>query len=180
MTDKINQNEDSNDSYPDNQDMARVENLERSTESTDRIMELENLVAEKEERLAKTNARIAELEQVIVEKDEEITNLKEKEAGISEKLTTTEKVLVEAISSYKDIVLRANPNVPEELVGGDTIEAVDESLKRAKVLVDKVRQGLENEVLLSRIPSGAPERTSPDFSGLSPREKIKQAMSTNR
>ncbi len=180
MTDKINQNEDSNDSYPDNRDMAGVENPERSIESTDRITELENLVVEKEERLVKTNTRITELEQVIVEKDGEITSLKEKEAGLGEKLTITENFLVDAVSNYKNIVIKTNPGIPEELIGGDTIEAVDESLEKAKVLVDKVRQGLENEVMLSKIPSGAPERNSPDLSGLSPREKIQQAMSTNK
>jgi uncharacterized coiled-coil protein SlyX len=180
VTDNLNQNEEADDSQPGNRDIAEVRNPEQVTESTDRITELENLVVEKEERLIKTNERIAELEQAIAEKDGEINNLKEKEAELGEKLTTIENFLADAVSSYRGIVIKANQNVPEELIGGNTIEAVDESLAKAKVLVDKVRQGLENEVLLSRIPSGAPERTPPDLSGLSPREKIKQAISTNR
>jgi chromosome segregation ATPase len=180
VTDKLNQNEEADDSQADNRDIAEVKNPEQSTESTDRITELENLVVEKEERLVKTNERIAELEQAIADKDGEINALKGKEAELGEKLTTTENFLADAVSSYRGIVIKTNQNVPEELIGGNNIEAVDESLEKAKVLVDKVRQGLENEVSLSRIPSGAPERTSPDLSGFSPREKIQQAMNTKR
>ena len=46
----------------------------------------------------------------------------------------------------------------------------------AKILVNKIRQGLEGEISAARIPGGAPVRSEPDISGLSPIEKIKYAM----
>ena len=45
-----------------------------------------------------------------------------------------------------------------------------------KALVTKVKQGLEIEISLARVPAGAPERTLPDLSALSPREKIQYAI----
>jgi hypothetical protein len=66
--------------------------------------------------------------------------------------------------------------VLEELITGDTIESINESLKKAKTLVSQVRQGLETEIAGAKIPAGAPPRTPPDLSALSPREKIQYAI----
>jgi len=127
-----------------------------------KIVELEGFLAEKDEELVQTDARIAELEQAIAE--------------LSEKLKTASDSLVEAVDSYKATVLQANPEVPEELIRGDSIESIDESLKKAKTLIGRVRQGLEAEISAAKIPIGAPQRTPPDLSGLSPREKIQYAI----
>ena len=99
---------------------------------------------------------------------------------MEERLTTLGNTLTETVTSYKAVLVQANPDVIEELITGDTIETINESLGRAKDLVSRVRQGLENEISLARVPAGAPERTAPDFSGLSPREKIQQAIATSR
>ena len=84
--------------------------------------------------------------------------------------------LAEAVASYKTVVVQANPEVIDELINGDTIEAINESMSKAKDLVSKVRQGVEAEISSAKIPAGAPERTSPDLSALSPREKIQYAV----
>jgi len=127
-----------------------------------RITELEGLVAQKDEELTKANARITELEQAVAKSDE--------------KLTTLKNSLAEAVAGYKAIVVQANPEVLEELVIGDTIESINESLNKAKTLISRVRQGLETEISGARIPAGAPQRTPPDLSALSPREKIQYAI----
>ena len=142
----------------------------------DRVAELEGLIAEKEEELAKANARIAELEQAVIDKDSDVAALKQSQAELEERLSAVGDSLVEAIASYKAIVIQANPEVMEELVIGDTIESINESLEKAESLVSKVRQGLETEISQARVPAGAPERRSPDLSALSPREKIKYAI----
>ena len=126
------------------------------------ISELESLVAQKEEELAEANGRIAELEQVVAETEE--------------KLTTINNSLTEAVASYKAMVIQANPEVLEELVTGDTIESINDSLKQAKTLIGRVRQGLEVEISAAKIPAGAPQRTPLDLSSLSPREKIRYAI----
>ena len=68
----------------------------------------------------------------------------------------------------------------EELISGDTIESINESLDKAKGLINRVRQGLETEISLGRVPAGAPERRPPDLSALSPREKIQYAIGGKR
>ncbi len=110
--------------------------------------ELESLLAQKEEELTESHARIAEVEQA----------------------------LAEAVASYKSMVIQANPEVLEELISGDTIESVNDSLKQAKTLISRVRQGLEVEISATKIPAGAPQRTPLDLSSLSPRDKIRYAI----
>jgi len=137
---------------------------------------LESLVAQKTEELARADARLVELEQVVAGKDGEIAALKQAKDGLEERLAVLSNSLTEAVASYKTMVVQSNPEVIEELVSGDTIESVNESLDRAKALVSKVRQGVEAEISLAKVPAGAPERTPPDLSALSPREKIQYAI----
>ncbi len=67
-----------------------------------------------------------------------------------------------------------------ELVSGDTVGAVDESLKNARDLVEKVKQEIEAETSKAKIPIGAPQRAPLDVSALSPREKIQFAIGGKR
>ena len=154
------------------------EELEQSEAS--RVTELEALVAQKGEELTETNARIVELEQAVAGRDSEIATLKQSKAESDEKLTTIGNSMTEAVASYKALVVQANPGVPEELITGDSIEAIDQSLGNARSLVFKVKQGLEIEASKIKVPAGAPERTPPDLSALSPREKIQYAIGGRR
>jgi len=127
-----------------------------------RLAELEGLLAQKDEELTKANVRIGELEQAAADSEA--------------KLTTTSDSLAEAVVGYRALVVESHPEVLEELITGDSVEAINESLREAQTLVSRVRQGLEAEITLARVPAGAPERTSPDLSALSPREKIQYAL----
>ena len=135
---------------------------EAKDEESLHLIELKSLVRDKDRALAKANARISELEQVLVESEE--------------KLKTTNDSLAEAIVSYKKLVIENSPEVPEELIGGESVPAVNQSLEQARSLVSRVKQGLEAEIQATRVPAGAPQRTSPDLSALSPREKIQYGV----
>ena len=172
MADELDQKGNSSESQPDGENPSEVEELE----AQGGVTELESLVAQKDEELTKTNARLVELEQVVAGKDSEIADLKQGTEELEERLTTLKNSLAEVVASYKAAVVQANPEVIEELISGDTIESINESLDKAKDLVSKVRQGVEAEISLAKIPAGAPERTSPDLSTLSPREKIQYAI----
>ena len=148
-----------------------------------RIDELEGLVAEKDEELkakathlSEAEARIAELEQMIADKDNELAALKQAMAESEEALTNVKNSLAQAVSSYRALVVQANPDILDELITGDTTEAIDQSLEKAKTLISKVREGIEGEIASGRVPAGAPTRTQPDLSALSPREKIQYAI----
>ena len=135
---------------------------EAKDEESLHLIELKSLVRDKDRALAKANARTSELEQVLVESEE--------------KLKTTNDSLAEAIVSYKKLVIENSPEVPEELIGGESVTAVNQSLEQARSLVSRVKQGLEAEIQATRVPAGAPQRTSPDLSALSPREKIQYGV----
>ena len=130
-----------------------------------RITELETAVAEKDERLSLANAGINELERAVT--------------GAEEKLTELNNTLSQTVSSYRALVIKSNPGV-EELISGDTIEAIDESLEKAKALIGRVRQGLEAEMAATKVPAGAPQRAPTDLGALSPREKIQYAIGGKR
>jgi len=179
LADDVNQKENSAETQPSEQNQPEVGELVQSVVSETGVTELERLVS-RDEGLVKANARLIELEQVVASKESEIASLKQAKDELEAKLTTTGNSLAEAVASYKAMVVQANPEVITELIGGDTIGSINESLAKAKTLVSKVRQGLEAEISLARVPAGAPERTSPDLSALSPREKIQYAIGGKR
>lgn len=162
--------------YGDQTENQNPSEVEESGQKRDRVAELESLVAQRDKELAKANARIIELEQTVANLDSEVASLKQALAESEERLTTISHSLVEAVASYKALVAQSNPEVPEELITGDTIGAIDESLEEAKALVTRVRQGLEAEIASAKVPAGAPIRTPLDLSALSPREKINYAI----
>jgi len=130
--------------------------------------------------LTRASARLVELEQVVANKDSEIARLKQNSDELEERLKTISNSLTQAVASYRAMVVQANPEVVEELISGDTIESINESLGKAKDLAKKVRQRMEAEISLAKVPAGAPERVSPDLSALSPREKIQYAIGGRR
>jgi len=126
--------------------------------------------------LESSKAAINRLEQALAVRDSEITGLKRslndlkiESDGLSENLART-------VAAYREITLQANPGVLAEFIAGNSIDEINESLKNARVLIDKVRQEIEVETTQTRIPAGAPSRSVQDISSLSPREKIQRAL----
>jgi uncharacterized coiled-coil protein SlyX len=145
-----------------------------------RTAQLEEIIAEKERELAEKSSRISELEQAITSRDNQIDALKQSVAGTEARLTEVEDSLSQAISSYRALVIKSNPDLPEELITGDSIEEIDRSLASAQALIDRVMEQLETKIAGARIPAGAPLRTLADLSALSPKEKIQYAIGERR
>jgi chromosome segregation ATPase len=142
--------------------------------------DLKSLLAQRDEELTRANIRVTELEEAISDRDSDIAVLEQSINELEEKLTTAKDSLTEAVSSYRNMIVQANPDIIKELISGDTIESLNGSLVKAKSLIGRVRQGLESEITMSRVPPGAAERRSPDLSALSPREKIQYAIGGKR
>lgn len=136
--------------------------------------------AELEERLAEKNSRISGLEQALAERDDQINTLKQSLAELETQMTELKDGQSQAIANYRALVMKSNPELPEELITGDSVEEIDKSLAGAQALIDKVRQRLETEIAGAKIPAGAPLRTPADLSALSPQEKIQYAMGERR
>ncbi len=122
------------------------------------------------------DGRIIQLEQALAARDGEIEELKRELAEAGQALDELGKALPQAVAAYKEIVVAANPGVLPELITGESIEAVNESLQNARNLMERVKQEMENEAAKTRVPAGAPPRMPPDLSALSPREKIQYAL----
>jgi chromosome segregation ATPase len=137
-------------------------------------MKLENELLKSE--LKTKDAAIAGLEQTLAGKDGEIAALKQSlDKAIQDSVQIT-KALAQAVAAYKELVAQANPGLVAEMIKGETIEEINESLKSARTLVERVKQEVGAENARVRVPAGAPQRTPLDLSALSPREKIKYAM----
>lgn len=75
--------------------------------------------------------------------------------------------LTEAIDKYRQALLQQHPQIPADLVKGNTVAELDSSLEQAQAVVDKVKQHLAE-----RVPAGAPQRSGISISSMSPGEKI--------
>ena len=153
-------------------EQENTDELEANRDEVDINMENEALTRELKSR----DASITRLEQMLAGKDTEIAALKQAFEEAERKLAEMAKALAQTVAAYKAMVVEANPGVLADLISGDTIEEVNESLKNAQALVDRVRQEMEEEASRTRIPAGSPQRAAPDLSALSPREKIQYAI----
>jgi len=139
------------------------------------VAELEQLKGRLAERDAAFNPLQEELTQLKGEltiRDAELKTLGETSSALGEGLT-------QAITAYKGLVIQASPGLTPELITGETVDEVNASLEKAKGVIEAVRKSLEAEGVGTKVPAGAPPRTPPDLSALSPIEKIKHAIGGN-
>ncbi len=141
--------------------------------------ELDDLKEENESLTRELKSReetIARLERALGAKDSEINDLNQSLDEAKRVLDELGKALPQAVAAYKELVVQANPGVLAELITGENIEEVNESLKNARALMERVRQEIEAEAARTRVPAGAPPRALIDLSSLSAREKIQYAI----
>jgi hypothetical protein len=116
------------------------------------------------------------LAEELIEAKERISQLEKIAAEGNELLFRKEKDLRQAVGKYRTTLEKENPDILPELIGGESVEELDGSLEKAKVLTDKVKKGLEEKAKEIHIPTGAPERASMDIESLSSTEKIKEGL----
>ena len=105
----------------------------------------------------KLRAQIKNQQELVSEKDRLIVRL--------------QSDLEVAVAKYREYLLAQHPEIPAELVKGNTIEEISESFLEAQRVVERVHQHLEES-----IPAGAPARSGIDISALSPRAKIEYGL----
>jgi hypothetical protein len=88
--------------------------------------------------------------------------------------------LDDTVSAYRKLAVSSSPLYSDDIISGSSVEEIDASIKKVNGLVKKMRSTLEAELKDLTIPAGAPERSAPDLSGLSPREKIKQGILSDK
>jgi hypothetical protein len=150
-----------------------IEELNQELETT------KGALTQAQHDLEESRARLTGFETVVAAKDQELTALKTDHEAAVTKATGIAEALGKAALAYRGLVVKANPQIPEELITGDTVEAIQGAVQAAGALVEKIRQNLAAQGKRG-VPPGAPPRTPPDLSALSPAEKIKYAVNKGK
>jgi hypothetical protein len=148
--------------------------------------------------IERLQGRLADAEARAVSRDAEVTEIKRLLATAKGALAESEAIQqahgaeVEALqarleqagaqsqadaSRYRALVLAHEPDLPADLVSGNSIDALEQSLSQARQTVAQVRQHIEQQAQTLRVPAGAPVRAAPDTSELSASEKIRMGLS---
>ena len=104
----------------------------------------------------------------------------ERARGLEEALAAAQRELARqrdlaavAVARYREAVLAAEPDLPPEMVRGESIEDVDASIAAARTMVAHVRERVEARRPSERgFPAGAPAREPSARTHLTARQKI--------
>ena len=129
----------------------------------------------------------------VADMQSELTARDERVSALEEQVISLERELSSTVSRYRLALLDASPEVPGDLVSGESAEELEASVAKAKGVVEQVRsrllEGMESasrgadtpddadisqqDNVGGRIPAGAPARSMDDGSAdLSARDKI--------
>ena len=132
-----------------------------------------------DELLTLARTRISGLEESLSAKEVEMATLQAAVRSLESKLKSSETDLAGAVEGYRTMVTRANTDILPELIAGKTLPEIESSLRQARAIVDRVKQGLEAGRDGDRYPAGMPERGDLNVS-LSARDKITRGISVPR
>ena len=138
--------------------------------------ELKGQLGERDARLGEVQRQLAEATAAKETSEAELTSVRAALDDKEAQLAAATESLSSAVDSYRGSLILANPEIPQEMIGGDAIGDIDASLEKARELAGRVRTKLEEDLRATAVPAGAPQRSAPDLSELSPREKIEYAL----
>ena len=104
-----------------------------------------------EEAMAEKDAKLAELETALSE-------AKQGSEASTAELASVKEARDQAVTRYLGMAKASNPQVPEDMISGETIEEIDASVEKGKGLVSAVKKTLESETAAAKVPAGAPTR----------------------
>jgi hypothetical protein len=148
------------------------------------IEQLQGRLAETEARAVSRESDVAELKRqltavnaVLAEKDLQINAHAGDIASLQALLEQAETRSQADAARYRALVLAHEPDLPADLVQGESIDALEQALAQARQTVAQVRQHIEQQAQALRVPAGAPVRGAVETGGLSPAEKIRLGIS---
>jgi len=122
--------------------------------------------------LTERDDRIDQLSALLQAARDDIQSRQEASDNTWAEMTALRQAKDEALTACRDALRLAHPEVPSDLIHGETVEELTGSVASARSLVDKVRAALQADKAAARVPAGAPVSTGPDMDALSPRDKI--------
>jgi len=108
--------------------------------------------------------------------EERVKTLEQSLKEATGKIESLETNLMQAVHSYREILVKHNPQILPEMIEGPTVEALESSLKRAEELIEKVKDNLNTQSASTRIPTGAPLRGENNAGSMSAWEKIRAGL----
>ena len=115
--------------------------------------ELENLKREKENLVHEFEVaatKVKELEQALSEREGKVAMLEQSILDAEKRLAVVNETLTQAVAGYRALVVEVNPGVLADLISGESIEEVNESLTNAQALVSRVRRAMAGESSLGQ------------------------------
>jgi len=140
------------------------------------IERLQATAADREARATHVESQLAGLRQELSQARDESQGREQELAGLTDRASSLEAQVRGAAERYRELALERSPELPQELVAGETVEEIDQAIERARETVAKVRGHLESQAQAGRVPVGAPVRSGPDLSGLSAEAKIRAGL----
>ena len=127
----------------------------------------------------------AELEAVAAAEAETGSALEQALAAAQRELAAQRAATRSAVARYREAVLAAEPDLPPDLVGGETLEALEASVGSARETVARIRARLAASTPAAAstargFPVGAPARGGAWTRGLTSSEKIAAGLSERR
>lgn len=153
-----------------------AETKQPSAETKAEVNGTEQVVTLTEDKYRELTGKVASLETSLTGKTAELGEAKKMLDAQAADITSFKTAGEEAVTAYKKLAVSSNPLFSEDVITGSTIAEVDASMARVTDLAGKIKSKVEAEIKAVSVPNGAPERSGPDLSGLSPREKIKQGL----
>jgi len=124
--------------------------------------------------------RITELEGQVTTYATDAQALQEKLDQLNTDFEGAKAAYAYAVEDFKQLAIASNPLIPQEAIYGGNIEEIKASLDRANKLVANVQESLSRQVQAAQVPAGAPQRTGPDISVMSTKEKINLGLEQAR
>jgi len=149
MAEANNQEDQENKEVPENQDKAPT--AEDIAAVKAQLEEEQKAKTTLEEALAEKDTRLAELETALSE-------AKQGSEASTAELASVKEARDQAVSKYLGMAKASNPQVPEDMISGETIAEIDASVEKGKGLVASVKKTLESETAAAKVPAGAPTR----------------------
>jgi hypothetical protein len=114
------------------------------------------------------------LDELAAVTDAETDALDAARAALDDERERTRAVL----ARYREALLAAEPDLPPDLVRGESLEELDASMAAARSAVAEIRERLTSDGASAErgFPVGAPARTGPTTAGLSASEKIRRGL----
>ncbi len=142
-------------------------------------MEVESLnsqLSERDSKMGELQTTITDKGALIESQESDLNVLKQANLDSEGRQAELSNGLVEATEKYRSALVSANPSVPPTLITGETIAEIDASLATAQGVVETVKETLAAASAETLVPAGAPERTGPDLSSMTAKEKIAYAV----